>query len=62
MKRDISGRLISINPIVFKSPFRLVESEFNFTKIAINNNKLAIPARTIYPYPTNSKLLFEVRK
>lgn len=62
MKRNIIGRLISINPLVFKSLLRLVESEFDLAKIAIKIIKFAIPARTINPYPINNKSLFEVRK
>ena len=62
MKRNIIGRLISINPLVFKSLFRLVKSDFDLAKIAIKIIKFVIPARTINPYPINNKSLFEVRK
>ena len=62
MKRNIIGRLISINPFVFKSLFRLVKSDFDLAKIAIKIIKFVIPARTINPYPINNKSLFEVRK
>ena len=62
MKRNIIGRLISINPLVFKSLFRLVKSDFDLAKIAIKIIKFVIPARTINPYPINNKSMFEVRK
>ena len=62
MKRNIIGRLISINPLVFKSLFRLVKSDFDLAKIAIKIIKFVIPARTINPYPINNKSRFEVRK
>lgn len=62
MKRNIIDRLISINPLVFKSLFRLVKSDFDLAKIAIKIIKFVIPARTINPYPINNKSLFEVKK